>query len=162
MVPSPAISGGATDGVAHLIQTALTPVFLLSGIGQLLQVFNARLASVSEHIRQTAELLRAEACLDEKKILQNHLERYSHRLWLLNAAIALGAIGGGSTCGAAFVLFLGSVRMSAVGGWLIGLFALALGCTVVSLVVFLGDSVLAWHGLRREGPLPSSIKVSAL
>ena len=152
---------GATDGVAHLIQTALTPVFLLSGIGQLLQVFNARVASVSDHLRQTAELLRAEPCLTEKESLQNHFRRYSHRLWFLNAAIALAAIGGGNTCGAAFVLFLGSVRMSAVGGWLIGLFALALGCTVMSLVVFLGDCALAWDGLRREGPLPSSIKGAA-
>jgi hypothetical protein len=155
------IGDGATDGVAHLIQTALTPVFLLSGIGQLLQVFNARVAGVFDHLRQTAELLRTEPCLTEKESLRNHFKRYSQRLWLLNAAIALGAIGGGSTCGAAFVLFLGSVRMSAVAGWLIGLFALALGCTVISLVIFLGDSVLAWHGLRREGPLPSSIKPTA-
>ena len=52
-------------------------------------------------------------------------------------------------------LFLGSVRDSSVGTWLIVLFAAALGCTVCSLVAFLGDSLLAWHGLRREGPLPT-------
>jgi hypothetical protein len=54
------------------------------------------------------------------------------------------------------VLFVGSIRASAVEGWLIGLFALALVCTVGSLVTFMGDSLLAWHGLRREGPLPRS------
>ena len=64
------------------------------------------------------------------------------------------AVGGASACGSAFVLFLGAVRNATVTGWLIGLFSLSLGCTVCSLVMFLGDSVLAWHGLRREGSLP--------
>lgn len=77
---------------------------------------------------------------------------------MLDASVALGAIGGASTCGAAFVLFLGSVGNSSVADWLIGLFALALGCTVCSLITFLGDSLLAWHGLRREGALPRSMK----
>ena len=59
--------------------------------------------------------------------------------------------------GAALVLFVGSVRASAVENWLIGMFAVALLCTVGSLVTFMGDSLLAWHGLRRDGPLPRSI-----
>ena len=36
------------DSIAHVIQMALTPVFLLSGIGTLLNVFNTRLARVSD------------------------------------------------------------------------------------------------------------------
>ncbi len=32
----------AVEGVAHIIQVALTPVFLLSGIGTLLNLFNTR------------------------------------------------------------------------------------------------------------------------
>ena len=59
-----------------------------------------------------------------------------------------------STCGAAFVLFLGSLRNAAITTWLIVLFGLALVCTACALVAFLADSVLAWHGLHREGPLP--------
>jgi hypothetical protein len=86
-----------------------------------------------------------------------HLRRLLRRTILLDAAIALAAVGGASTCGAALMLFVGSVREAAVEGWLIGLFALALVCTVVSLVAFMGDTLLAWHGLRREGPLPRSM-----
>jgi hypothetical protein len=150
-----------TNGVAHLIQTALTPVFLLTGIGNLLGLFNTRLARVSDHIAQTADLLTKDVSLAEKAMLQHHLVLLARRLWLLDTSIALGAVGGASTCGAAFVLFLGSVRNSGVAGWLIGLFALALGCTVSSLIVFLGDSLAAWHGFRRVGPLPRSIKDNA-
>ena len=46
---------------AHVVQVALTPVFLLSGIGVLLNLFNARLADVSNHIAHATELLAAAA-----------------------------------------------------------------------------------------------------
>ena len=150
--------GDPTGGVARLIQTALTPVFLLSGIGVLLSLFNTRLARVSDDMAHAADLLKGDANPEDEAQLQRQLARLARRMWVLDACIAVGACGGASTCGSAFVLFLGGVRDSAVAGWLIGLFALALGCTVISLIAFLGDSVLAWHGLRREGPLPRSIK----
>lgn len=150
-----------TGDVAHLIQTALTPVFLLSGIGSLLAVFNTRLARLSDHMAHAIDLLGGDASPAEREMLRLHLIRLARRSWFLDAAIALGAIGGASTCAAAFVLFLGSVGNSEVTDWLIGLFALALGCTVGSLSAFLGDSLLAWHGLRREGPLPRSLKDNA-
>jgi hypothetical protein len=146
-----------TGGVAHLIQTALTPVFLLSGIAALLGVFNTRLAQVSDHLSHLADLSKGDLHPDEAATLKSHLLRLALRTLTLDASVALGAIGGAATCGAAFVLFLGSVRESGVGGWLIGLFSLALGCTVISLLAFIGDSLLAWHGLRREGPIPRSL-----
>ena len=38
------------DDATHLIQVALTPVFLLSGIGALLNVFAGRLARVADQL----------------------------------------------------------------------------------------------------------------
>ena len=52
--------GEAVDSVAHIIQVALTPVFLLSGIGALLNVFNTRLSRVSDHREHVEDLLRGE------------------------------------------------------------------------------------------------------
>jgi Protein of unknown function (DUF2721) len=141
---------------AHLIQTALTPVFMLSAIGTLLGVFNTRLSRVSDHMTHLHDLLKGDIDADEERNMRAHLRRLVRRTVMLDASIALGAIAGASTCGAALVLFVGSIRASAVDSWLIGLFALALACTVASLVTFMGDSLLAWHGLRREGPLPRS------
>ena len=43
-------TGSALDTVAHIIQVALTPVFLLSGIATLLNVFSSRLARVSDQV----------------------------------------------------------------------------------------------------------------
>ena len=146
--------GEAVDSVAHLVQVALTPVFLLSGIGTLLNVFNTRLSRVSDHREHATELLRDESDVREQASLRAHLRRLRQRTVVLDASIVLAAIGGASTCGAAFVLFLGSLRDTAISSSLFILFGLALGCTACALVAFVADSLLAWHGLHREGPLP--------
>ena len=146
--------GDAVDSIAHVVQVALTPVFLLSGIGTLLNVFNTRLSRVSDHRAYVTDLLRGEADADRQAWLRAHLVRLRRRTLVLDASVVLGAIGGASTCGAAWVLFLGSLREAAIATWLFALFGLALGCTACALVAFLADSVLAWHGLRREGSLP--------
>lgn len=142
------------DSIAHVVQVALTPVFLLSGIGTLLNVFNTRLSRVSDHRAYVTTLLRGEADADQQAWLRAHLRRLRRRTVVLDSSVVLGAIGGASTCGAALVLFLGSMRDTAIANWLYVLFGLALGCTACALVTFLADSVLAWHGLRREGSLP--------
>jgi hypothetical protein len=148
--------GDAVDSVAHIIQVALTPVFLLSGIGTLLNVFNTRLSRVSDHREHVEEMLRSGSDADsmQRPLLRAHLKRLRRRTLVLDAAVVLGAIGGACTCGAAFVLFLGSMRDTSIASWLFVLFGLALGCTASALVAFLADSLLAWHGVHRDGSLP--------
>ncbi len=153
--PLPGVDlGDVVDSVAHVVQVALTPVFLLSGIGTLLNVFNTRLSRVSDHREHATELLSGAGDDTERRRLRAHLVRLRCRTLVLDASVVLGAIGGASTCGAALVLFLGSLRDTSIASWLFALFGLALGCTACALVAFLADSVLAWHGLHREGALP--------
>ena len=47
------------DSVAHIIQLALTPIFLLSGIGALLNVFATRLARVADRVDQITKEMEA-------------------------------------------------------------------------------------------------------
>jgi hypothetical protein len=157
-MPLPFLPNDATsqsvEGVAHIIQTALTPVFMLSGIGTLLNLFNTRLARVSDHLRQLSDMLVDENDPSSAHALRRHVVRLHRRMLMLDVSIFLGAIGGASTCGAALVLFLGTVRESAVASALVVLFGIALLCTVAALASFLGDAIFAWHGIRTEGPLP--------
>lgn len=149
------IAAEPVDSVAHIIQIALTPVFMLSGIGTLLNLFNTRLARVSDHIEQANALLTDDNDdMVSNRILERHLVRLHRRTLMLDAAILAGGLGGAASCGAAFVLFMGSVRDSSVANWLVFLFGAALACTVGALGLFLGDSLISWHGLKREGPLP--------
>ena len=141
------------DDLAHIVQVALTPVFLLSGVGTLLNVFNTRLARVTDQSERISDLLDKSADRDSVQ-LKAHLNRLQRRIVALDSSIIFGGIGGAATCGAAFAMFLGGLRNSATASWLVLLFGLALACIVGSLVAFLIDGLLAWHGLRVEGPLP--------
>ena len=144
------------ETIAHIVQVALTPVFLLSGIGTLLGMFNLRQNRVADHTEHLTELADAEQDEGKLELLLAHLARLRRRRTALDAAVVLGAVGGACTCGAAFVLFFGGLRNYAVASWLVVLFGGALACTVGALVAFLADSVMAWHGLRQEGPMPRS------
>ena len=148
-----------TDGignVAHIIQVALTPVFLLSGIGTLLNVFNTRLARVVDQLDHAADMLRQADDEPEARLMRAHVRRLAQRRAILDTSVVMGATGGVSTCGAALALFLSSLRDAAIANWLVALFGSALVFTVVALVAFLVDGLLAWHGLRQEGLLPRS------
>jgi hypothetical protein len=142
------------DTIAHIIQVALTPVFLLSGIGALLNVFNTRLARVSDHVSHTTDLLAADPQGESAPLMRQHIRRLRYRVLALDVSIVLAALGGASTCGAAFALFVGATRNANAATALFLLFGSALGCTVGALGVFIVDGFLAWHGLRTEGPLP--------
>ena len=45
--------GVPLESVAHVIQVAPIPVFLLSGVGTLLNVFATRLARVTDHMKHS-------------------------------------------------------------------------------------------------------------
>ena len=151
-------SDGTVGWAAHIVQTALTPVFLLNGIGTLLALFNTRIAKVRDQIEHAADLVANETDVTAAAGLQKQLSRLSRRALALDASIVLGAIGGAATCGSVFMLFLGDVKGSDIGSWLIALFGLALACIIASLLAFLTDTLLAWQGLRRDGPLPRATK----
>jgi hypothetical protein len=156
-MPWPLLADAAphtVEDVAHIIQLALTPVFMLSGIGTLLNLFNTRLARVSDHLRTISDLRVDETDPARLARLERHLRRLHRRLLMLDCSIFLAAVGGASTCCAALVLFLGSVGESTVSSALVVMFGLALLCTVAALSTFLADSLFAWHGIRTEGPLP--------
>lgn len=162
-MPSSSLSLLSSDPVgaaAHVVQIALTPIFLLSGIGTLLGLFNTRLARARDHMSRLTELLEGEVQPDEEARLRWHMRRLSHRVLALDLSVLLGAAGGAATCGSVFMLFLGDLKGSDVARWLLALFGLALGCTMGSLLAFVADSLLAWHALSQNGPIPASTRAS--
>jgi len=147
----------AVDSAAHLIQIALTPVFMLSGIGTLINVFNTRLARVADHLEDVRKRLSTPPSDTDTpnpfytpERLAAHETRLHRRIFALEAAIMMNAIGGASTCGAAMALFVGSLRDASTSTWLLAFFGIALACTVAALSFFLADTFLSWHGLRRD------------
>src|SRR5437660_2662996 len=91
-------TGSGLDTVAHIIQVALTPIFLLSGIATLLNVFSTRLARVADRVDQITKAIAEAADDDESADLALQLSRLHRRSLSLDAAVVLAAIGGAATC----------------------------------------------------------------
>jgi hypothetical protein len=96
------------ESVAHVIQVALTPVFLLSGIASLLGVLSTRLARVADRVDALAEQLEAGEPIDRRK-LQRRLAYLRRRSHVLDAAVMMGTLGGVATSCAGLLLFVGTL-----------------------------------------------------
>ena len=136
------------ESVAHVIQVALTPVFLLSGIASLLSVLATRLARVADRVDALADQLEADGPVDRRK-LQRKLAYLRRRSHVLDAAVMMGTLGGVATSCAALLLFVGSLR-DQPGVSLFVAFGLALLFTMGALVAFLIEMLLASRGLRDQ------------
>jgi hypothetical protein len=138
MPPSP------LDSAAHIVQLALTPVFLLSGVAALLNVFATRLGRISDQV----DKLVADPG-DKPPEVRAKLHYLRIRSWLLDGAVVLAALAGAFTCAAALVLFLGAVRDASAGAALFILFGGAIVLATCALTAFVLEVLLAGSGVRR-------------
>ena len=137
------------EGVAHVIQLALTPVFLLSGVASLLGVFSTRLGRVADQVDAVSALIdRADDPLLAAH--QRQLAYLRRRSRTLDIAVILGALAGAATCGAALTLFLGAIRNEGAAWLLFGLFGAALIFTMGALGCYCFEMLLASRGLRDK------------
>jgi hypothetical protein len=137
------------DLVAHVIQVALTPIFLLSGIATLLNVFSTRLARVADRVDQITKAMEA-ADSDESVELARQLLHLRRRSIALDAAVVLGAIAAASTCASVFTLFVGALRNSTVASILFTTFGLAVACTISAIGAFNAEMLMVGSGVRAE------------
>ncbi|MCW6508129.1 DUF2721 domain-containing protein [Lichenifustis flavocetrariae] len=133
------------DSVTHIIQVALTPVFLLSGIGALLNVFATRLGRVADQLDKVTAELRGGA---GDPTMTPQIFRLRQRLFALDLAVVAAAIGGGATCGATIALFIGALRDDVMGWVLFALFGGALICTLIALCAFLAEMLISSAAVR--------------
>ena len=139
------------DAIVRVIQSSLTPIFLLTAIASLLGVFNTRLARISDQVKTLADTAAKNGGDDGSKAIAerrlSHLRRRSH---MLDAAVILGAMSGACTCGTVLALFLGLLRAKATVSLLFFLFGIAVLCTIGALAAFLTEVLWASRGVRAD------------
>src|SRR6202040_3341468 len=148
-MPGSLSQDASLDLVAHVIQVALTPIFLLSGIATLLNVFATRLARVADLVAQITKSME-QADPDESADLARQLLALRRRSIALDAAIVLGAIAAAATCASVFTLFVGALRNSTVASVLFTTFGLAIVCTISAIMAFTTEMMMAGSGVRAE------------
>jgi len=132
-----------------VLQTAIGPVILISGIGLLLLTMTNRLGRVIDRARMlSAELLTADG--PARARIDPQLDLLWSRAREIRLAISLAAIS--ALCAALLVIILFvTALLSAGSAWLVaGLFAACMASLIASLVVFLHDLNQSLAALKLE------------
>ena len=136
------------DSIVRVIQSSLTPIFLLTAVAGLLGVFTTRLARVADQAKAAASLGTGDARADQ--VVKQRLAFLRRRSRALDVAVILGSIAGACTCGTVLALFLGLLRAKATVSLLFVLFGTAILCTIGALSAFLTEVLLASRGIRAD------------
>ena len=135
--------------VAHVIQVAVAPVFLLSGIGVMLSTFTTRLGRIVDRARALTERLELR---DEPRAgrLKLELDTLSRRARWIDRAIALTTIAGLLICLVIAVLFIDYLMAFDLSLPIVLLFLAAMLCFIVAFGAFLREVLVATAPLRAE------------
>ncbi|MGX5777045.1 DUF2721 domain-containing protein [Methylorubrum zatmanii] len=140
---------GDPDSIAHIIQVALAPAFLLSALATLLNVFSTRLGRVADKVDALSATLPG-ANGEARATLDRRLAYLRRRSLLLDLAVVLASLGGVMTGAAVLTLFVGALREGSAASVLFACFGLALICTILAILAFLAEILLAGRGVRLE------------
>ena len=129
--------------VAHVIQLAVAPVFLLTGVGAILAVLINRLARVVDRFR-VLERMQPAAGNDERSILDAEMAILSRRARLIHWAISLCTVCALFICIVIATLFTGAD----LSGTVAALFIAAMLALISGLLCFLREISLATGGIH--------------
>ena len=142
-----------TAHVATLIQQALGPVFLISGVGITLSMLTARLARIVDRARTLED--RREAITDEKRIadIDQDLRYIVKRTRYINGAIIMSTLSAFFTSLVVALLFASAFSPLNVGAVIAIMFVLSLLGLVASFAMFLIEVRIATRSLRIGGKI---------
>lgn len=133
-----------------MLQMAIGPVIVISGVGLLLLSMTNRYGRVIDRSRQVCDGLRTEGEGTGEHRFSDQLRVLLQRARLLRLSIILAS---GSLLLTAFLIII--LFLTAMGGLqearvIVGLFAVAMVCLIASLMVFIWDINLSLGALQLE------------
>ena len=132
--------------VAHVIQLAVAPVFLLTGVGAILGVLVNRLGRVVDRFRTLESGLVAAATAQPGYAVE--MEILSRRARMIHWAIGLCTGCALLVCIVIAALFVSSVTTADLSGVVAALFIAAMLTLVAGLLCFLREIALATGGIH--------------
>lgn len=132
----------AAIDIAHLVQMAVAPVFLLTGVGAILSVLTTRLSRAIDRGRQI------DAWIEQGRNGTYHaieVDILHRRCRHINFAITLCTMSAFFVCSVVFTIFISLLfeDYAAYGHVLASLFILAMICLIGALLLFLKEIWLA-------------------
>lgn len=136
------------SAVAHTIQLSVAPVFLLAGIGSILNVLTARLGRVIDRARATEARLADMSDGGDRASMMAMLRALDRRMAVAHWAISCCTASALFVCLVVAILFLGDMTDRNWARVVAGLFIAAMGLIVAGLSLFLIEVNIATRSVR--------------
>jgi len=143
------------DRLIPVLQVAIGPVILISGVGLLLLSMTNRLGRTIDRSRDLVELRRT-GSEEERGRCKLQLEILWRRARLLRSAIILAAASVLFACLLIILLFVSALLHWEIAVLIIVLFTACMAAVIGSLVYFIRDIDLSLHALATELEIPAS------
>ncbi len=140
------------DTIAQAIQLAIAPVFMLAGIGALLNVLAARLSRVVDRARQL-EALHPRSTGPEHDRHVWELRLLDRRMTLINRGLALAVSSAVMICIVVALMFFAGLVRTHLGVFVALAFILAMAMLTASLITFLIEVRLSLEAIHIRAEL---------
>ncbi len=137
-----------TENVAHLIQLALGPVFLISGVGITLSMLTTRLSRIVDRARTLEDRREATTDVEKQKVIDKDLRVILRRSRYINGAIALCTTSALLTALVVTLLFASEFTPMSVGAVIAVMFVSSTLCLSSAFIMFLIEVRIATNTLR--------------
>jgi MFS family permease len=134
--------------IAHLIQVALTPIFLISAIGVTLNVLTSRLARIVDRARVMEGQLIDRHLPSDARNLHDKLKVLAGRARWINAAITLITLSALFIALVVVMLFVNAFLRWELSVFIAGMFILSMVSLAAALLAFLIEVRIATITLR--------------
>lgn len=150
MIMQTALQTPLTD-LAHVIQLAVAPVFLLTGVGSVLSVLTNRVGRIVDRTRLLESRLSAgEGESSASAGIRCELALLSRRIRVINWAISLCSLCALLICTVIVSLFVGTLVGLDFHIFIATLFIIAMIALILALLFFLREIYLATASLRDK------------
>lgn len=143
----------ALGDIAHTIELAIAPVFLIAGIGALLNVLTSRLARVVDRSRVLEAQLGSNIEGEQRARVLAELLAVDHRMKRINTALTLATLAALLICLVIVFLFTSQLFGVNLSRIIATLFIATMAALIGALCFFLGEIGIATRTLRVRSEL---------
>lgn len=135
--------------MAKVIQTAVAPVFLITGIAATLGVLSNRLARITDRARQLERKLKVSIDEELNKTLATELRALLKRSRFIHVAFSLSVLSASLVCAVVMLLFLSHIESINLSVPIASCFVAAMALLICAFLSLLGEVFLATRSMRR-------------
>ena len=135
--------------ISEILASAVSPVFLLAGVGALLNVMTGRLGRIVDRLRYLQEYIDKASSVDKQTILLNRKQSI-FRMRLIYASIFFCTLSGLMVCIVIGALFIGEINTYSIDVFISILFILCMASLILSFILLATEIFIATKTINRN------------